>query len=339
MYNHENLAFAYGEPPSTGQIKSFPEDFKVDEILGFELTGAGEHLFLRVEKRGLNTEELLGFSARTLGKSEKLISYAGLKDRQALATQWLCVHCPGENVDNPELLEGEGWRVLEAKRHIKKLKTGSLAANNFSLILREITQPSKVDKRLIQIQSSGVPNYFGSQRFGHGGQNLSKAEAVLLEGVKVKNRFLRGIYYSAARSFLFNLILDARVKADNWSKALSGDLMLLAGTNSFFSIEEPDAIIHQRLADNDISPAAPLWGRGQERASLAALDLQNKVLANYQAWCVSLEQHGLERANRPLRLQVQQLKWQWQDENTLSLNFQLEAGSYATSIVRELIKT
>ena len=144
------------------------------------------------------------------------------------------MHCPGENLDNPELLEGEGWRVLEAKRHIKKLKTGSLAANNFNLILREITQRSEVEKRLIQIQSSGVPNYFGSQRFGHGGQNLSKAEAVLLEGVKVKNRFLKGIYYSAARSFLFNQILDARVRADNWSKALSGDLMLLAGTNSFF---------------------------------------------------------------------------------------------------------
>ena len=136
MYNLENLAFAYGEPSSTGLIKSLPEDFKVDEILGFELTGEGEHLFLRVEKRCLNTEELLRSLARKLGKSEKLISYAGLKDRQALATQWLCVHCPGETLDNPQLLEGEGWRVLEAKRHLKKLKTGTLAANEFSLILR-----------------------------------------------------------------------------------------------------------------------------------------------------------------------------------------------------------
>jgi tRNA pseudouridine13 synthase len=337
MYNFEELAYAHGKPQSTGLIKTSPEDFQVDEVLGFELTGEGEHLFLRIEKRGINTEELVKSLARTLGKSEKNISYAGLKDRQALTTQWLCVHCPGEELKEPDLLEGPGWRVVESKRHLKKLKTGALAANDFTLVLRELTQKSEIENRLLRIQSLGVPNYFGAQRFGYEGQNLPKAEAMLLGGVKVKNRFLRGIYYSAARSFLFNKILTERASSANWNQGLAGDVMQLAGKNSIFPILTTDEIINERLTKFDISPAAPMWGRGEERASLDALLVQEKALANYKNWCLALEQHGLERAYRPLRLQVEQLKWDWLDESTLNLRFRLEAGSYATSVVRELI--
>jgi tRNA pseudouridine13 synthase len=339
MFNVEALPFAYGAPLQSGTIKASPEDFKVEEILGFELTGEGEHHFLRIEKRGLNTDELVKALARTVGKSEKLISYAGLKDRQALTTQWLCIHCPGEELKGLNSLEGPGWRVLESKRHLKKLKTGALAANDFTLTLRELTDRLPLEGRLEQIKSFGVPNYFGPQRFGYEGQNLVKAEAVLLQGTKIKNRFLRGIYYSAARSFLFNLILAARVNSGNWNQALAGDVMQLAGTNSIFSIETPDEIIQERLAKFDISPAAPLWGRGLEKASLDALILQDAILAKYKPWCDALEQHGLERAYRPLMLTVERLEWYWLNDSTLVLNFRLAPGSYATSVVRELINT
>lgn len=337
MFNFEDLSYAYGKPSSTGLMKTSPEDFKVDEVLGFELTGEGEHLFLRIEKKGINTEELVKSVARELAKPEKNISYAGLKDRQALTTQWLCVHCPGEELADANSLAGQGWRVLESSRHLKKLKTGALAANDFNLVLRELTNKPEIELRLKQIAANGVPNYFGAQRFGYEGQNLAKAEAMLLGGTKIKNRFLRGIYYSAARSFLFNLILSERVKADKWSQPLNGDLMQLAGKNSIFPIDKTDETINERLAKFDISPAAPLWGRGEERLSQDALGLQESVLANYKNWCLALEQHGLERAYRPLRLQVQGLKWDWQDERTLALSFRLEAGSYATSVVRELL--
>ncbi len=337
MYDLDNLAFAYGKPKSSGLIKTSAEDFRVDEVLGFELTGEGEHLFLLIEKKGINTEELVKSLARTLGKSEKAISYAGLKDRHALTTQWLCVHCPGEELNDLELLEGQGWRVITNKRHLKKLKTGALAANDFRLVLRDLTDKADLENRLLQIRSQGVPNYFGPQRFGHEGQNLAKAEAMLLGGTKIKNRFLRGLYYSTARSFLFNKILSERVLSATWNKALAGDVMQLAGTNSIFSIEIPDQIINERIAAADLSPAAPMWGKGEEKANLEALSIQEKVLTPYKKWCHALEQHGLERSYRGLRLQVERLKWDWLDENTLALNFRLEAGSYATSVVRELV--
>jgi tRNA pseudouridine13 synthase len=336
MVDVKELPFAYGKPQVTGSLKSTPEDFKVDEVLGFELTGEGEHLFLRIEKRGLNTEELVKSLARTLDKSEKAISYAGLKDRQALTTQWLCVHCPGEELAESNALQGPGWRVLESKRHLKKLKTGTLAANDFSLVLRDLSERSEIEARLAQIQASGVPNYFGPQRFGYDGQNLVKAKELLLDKLKPKNRFLRGIYYSAARAFLFNQILAERVGQGNWNKALTGEVLQLAGSNSIFTVEILDELISTRVSEFDISPAAPLWGRGQERAAKEALAIQEQALADFRAWCEALEKQGLDRAYRSLILQVENLNWNW-DGDALLLNFRLTSGSYATSVVRELM--
>lgn len=336
MVDVKELPFAYGKPQVKGSLKSTPEDFKVDEVLGFDLTGEGEHLFLRIEKRGLNTEELVKSLARTLSKSEKTISYAGLKDRQALTTQWLCVHCPGEELAESNALQGPGWRVLESKRHLKKLKTGTLAANDFSLVLRDLSERSEIEARLAQIRTSGVPNYFGPQRFGYNGQNLIKAKELLLDNLKPKNRFLRGIYYSAARAFLFNQVLAERVNQGNWNNALAGEVLQLAGSNSIFTVEILDELISTRVSEFDISPAAPLWGRGQERAAKEALAIQEQALADYSAWREALEKQGLERAYRSLILQVENLSWHW-DADALLLNFRLTSGSYATSVVRELM--
>jgi len=330
-----NLAFALGKPAATGTIKTFPDDFKVNEILGFELNGEGEHLYLLIEKRGLNTEELVNVLARAIGKSPKIISYAGLKDRQAVTTQWLSIHCPGEEIDVSSV-SGEGWRIIDSKRSLKKLKTGALQGNAFTLVIRNIEGKDEVEQRLHKINEIGVPNYFGLQRFGHNGQNLVKAKEVLLENKKIKNRFLKGIYYSAARSYLFNLILSARVSQGNWNKALAGDVMQLGGTHSIFNVEEPDEVINKRITTFDISPAAPLWGKGEERVTADALSSQTKAIAEYTAWMQALENHGLERAYRSMVLAVSNLKWCW-EKDSLEINFDLPAGSYATSVVQELL--
>ncbi|CEK11115.1 tRNA pseudouridine(13) synthase TruD [Legionella hackeliae] len=337
MLNCEQLAFAHGLPISTGKIKCYPEDFKVNELLGFDLTGEGEHLFLQIEKKGLNTEEVVKLLAQALHKSIKAISYAGLKDKEAVTTQWFSIHCPGETIDSAHALKGEGWRVIQEQRHAKKLRTGALAANEFTLVIRELSHPETIEARLNTISTVGVPNYFGPQRFGYENQNLLKAERLLLGGMKVKNHFLRGIYYSAARAFLFNQILNERVKSQTWNKAISGDVMQLSGSHSIFSIEETDDVIDKRVTEFDISPAAPLWGKGDERLQLQALAHQQNALASYEAWCAALEQQGLERAYRALRLIPENMKWEWQG-NILHVSFRLTPGSYATAVMRELFQ-
>ena len=337
MFDYTNFAFAYGKPLAKGSIKSAHDDFIVDEILGFEPGGEGEHLYLFIEKRGLNTEELVKQLALQVNCSIKDISYAGIKDRQAVTRQWLSIHCPGKNIPDAGSWAGSGWKVLFSKRHLKKLKKGTLSANAFQLVLRDIEQGTDdIEHRLLQIKQYGVPNYFGAQRFGYDGNNLVKAAQLLFDGVKVKNRFLRGIYYSAARSYLFNLMLSERIRQHSWNKALHGDVMQLAGTNSLFALEILDDLITERVSSFDISPAAPLWGLGAELSSGEALGVQKTALKDYQKWCEGLELHKLERSWRALILQVNELAWEWKEGNLL-LSFQLAAGSYATSVVRELM--
>ena len=330
----DELNFAYGCPQSTGQIKGTPDDFCVEEHLGFELTGEGEHLFLLIEKTRLNTEDMAKIIARTLGLPLKAVSYAGLKDKFAKTIQWFSLHLPGIDNPNVEGLNTENYRVLKALRHNKKLKIGALKGNHFKIKINDLQdEPQELLMRIEKIKTYGVPNYFGPQRFGINGSNLVRAKEVLFENKKIKNRHLRGIYYSAARSLLFNKILSSRVAAGSWRSPLPGDLMMLMGTHSVFQMETVDDDIVRRMNENDISPSAPLWGKGKELLTSEALQTQNLSLGPWLEWCNALEAHGLERSYRAMVLLPENLQFK-DDEFT----FYLPVGAYATTVLRELLR-
>ena len=329
------LNYAYGHPMSSGDIKSSPEDFCVEENLGFELAGEGEHLCLLIEKKRLNTEEMAKIIARTLGLPLKSISYAGLKDKFAKTTQWFSLHLPG--IDNPILdgLNTDNYRLLKAIRHNKKLKIGALKENHFIIKVQHSNYDEKeLFSRIENIKAHGVPNYFGPQRFGHNSANLDRAKEILLENKKIKNRHLRGIYYSAARSFLFNQILSLRVKKQNWNYPLSGDLMMLVGSHSIFPISDVDDEILKRVRENDVSPAAPLWGEGKELLTGEAMQIQNQAIEPWQGWCEALERHGLQKSYRSMVLVPENL--QLHDD---VFTFTLPTGAYATTVLRELLSS
>lgn len=326
----------YGDLKATALFKSTPEDFQVDELVNTEFTGEGEHILLHIEKRGMTTEEVVKSLARLINKPTKLISYAGLKDRQALATQWLSVHAPGETIDGIESLEAPGWKVVDSARHNKKLRPGYLTGNRFKVRLRELTNAEDLIQRIEQVKQSGVPNYFGEQRFGREGGNLIRAEEMLVQKRKVKDRFLKGMYCSAARSWLFNLILAQRVTQNSWNKALAGDVMQLSGSNSIFCPEEISPEIERRILEKDISPASPLSGKGKNPASGQALELINTVYSHWQSWLQGLESQGLELAWRANILHVEDFQYTLNDQ-TMDLSFNLPAGTYATTLLRELV--
>lgn len=331
MFN--KLHFAYGMPKSRGQIKTAPLDFCVEENLGFELTGTGEHLFLNIEKTQLNTEEMANILAQKVGLPLKAISYAGMKDKFARTTQWFSLHLPG--MPDPELawLDTENYRLLKSSRHNKKLKIGALKENHFIIKVCNFDHDEKdLLLRIEQIKAHGVPNYFGLQRFGHNGNNLQRARAILLENKKTRDRHLRGIYYSAARSFLFNEILSHRVGHGHWNRPLDGDLMMLVGSHSVFPVDSIDEGILQRIKDHDISPTAPLWGKGNDLLRDKALAIQKEALEGLEDWCLALERHKLERSYRPLILFPEKLVYK-----DGVFTFTLPAGGYATMVLRELL--
>ncbi|MDD5033883.1 MAG: tRNA pseudouridine(13) synthase TruD [Methylococcaceae bacterium] len=331
------LPHAFGDPAASGKIKLHPEDFVVGEILGFDLTGEGEHVFLRIRKRGENTDYLARQIAKYAGLPKMAVSYAGMKDRHGITTQWFSVHIPGKRDLDWSGLESDSVAVLESTRHNRKLKTGALKGNRFEITVRELEgERSAIEEKLTRIRREGVPNYFGPQRFGREGNNLIQAEALFKGELKLRDRKLEGIYLSTARSHLFNRILARRVESGHWNQAIAGDVFMFASSHSFFR-DELSAEIQARISALEIHPSGPLWGKGESAASGEALAIETAVAAELPLLCEGLARCGMETARRPLRLPVADLAWNFVDDNALRLDFSLPAGAYATVVLREAI--
>lgn len=326
----------YGQPSGSGKIRSFPSDFIVKENLSFEPSGAGEHAFLLIEKTGENTDYVARQLARFANVRQRDVSYAGLKDRYAVTSQWFSVWLPGKSDPDWTLFESASIKVLQSIRHARKLKRGVLSGNSFTLLIRD-WQGDKTGTlcQLEQIKTNGIANYYGPQRFGNDGQNVNKALA-MFNGAKV-GREQRSLYISAARSYLFNRILANRVMQNNWNQPLTGDTYQFDQSHSCFQSGQADADIIRRIAAKEIHPTAVLWGKGDADCSADAFAIEQTVINAYQSLALGLVASGVERDRRALRVNVQDLQWQFVDDTTLALGFTLPAGSYATSVLREII--
>ena len=330
---------AFGRPDASAQVRACAEDFCVDELRDGEADGEGEHLLLHIRKRNRNTEEVARALARHAGVRARDVSYCGLKDRVAVTTQWFSVWLPGKADPDWSPLLGDDLALLSQARTRRKLQRGGLRGNRFTLRLREVRGDRKaLEERLARVVEQGVPNYFGEQRFGRDGGNLAGA-AAMFGGRRVKDRHRRGLFLSAARSFLFNEVLAARVRAANWHQALPGEALQLSGSRSFFIAEAIDDEIDARLASGDVLPSGPLWGRGELPSADAAQAVEETALTAYGDFREGLEKAGLKQERRALRLPVADLQWQWLAEGRdLQLVFSLPAGTYATAVLRELVR-
>jgi tRNA pseudouridine13 synthase len=329
-------ALAYGSPSGKGVIRTFPEDFIVEETLAFEPSGSGEHIFLQIQKTGENTEYVARQLARFANVRQRDIGFAGMKDRHAITTQWFSVWLPKGDEPDWQNFETDSFKILSVTRHARKLKRGALSNNRFELSIRE-WQGDKIKtiEQLTAIKNHGVPNYYGSQRFGNGGQNVVKALA-MFDGAKV-GREQRSLYLSAVRSFLFNHILSARIEHESWTTGLDGDVLMIDGSHSCFACESMDDEIRARLEQNALHSTGALFGKGESRLAGGALVLEQNELERFPELTKGLIVFGLESDRRALRVNVANLSWEFNDD-ILKLKFNLPAGSYATAVLREIIK-
>ena len=340
MIDIHSLAYANETPTLTGVIRTSPEDFKVDEMFSFDFTGEGEHALIHIEKTDTNTDWLARQIAEVSGLKKGDVSYAGLKDRKAVTTQWFSVWLPGKPDPDWSLLNSKNVKVLDSCRHNRKLRRGSLLGNQFTLVVRDVEgDASDLKQRMNIIKQSGVPNYFGEQRFGIDGRNLEKAE-IMFGGKREKDRFKRSIYLSAARSAMFNDVLSQRVEMNKWADGISGDVMLLDNSHSYFLAEVIDEKIIQRLQEHDIHPSGPLWGRGELLSKGLVSELESKLPSKFKVFDIGLKNARLDQDRRSLRLSVKNLEWDYDEKNKLlNLSFFLPAGGYATSVLREILTT
>lgn len=335
----EGLPFAHGAPISRGSIKTVPEDFIVEEILSFEPSGSGEHAMVHVEKWGENTDFIARELARFTGTKARDIGFAGLKDRHGRTTQWFSVQLPGKEDPDWAQFFGEHFKVIAHTRNDRKLRRGALNGNRFTLRIRDLDQePRMLADRIAAIQNSGVPNYFGPQRFGREGDNVDRALDLIRNPDQRVNPHLRGIFLSSARSHLFNQILAKRVLLGSWNSAVCGDIYMFPDSKSHFEADAESQDIKERIHDLKIHPSGPLVGKTPSVATLDAAKIEQEVLQDHQELMQGLFSQDLESMRRPLRLVPYDLTWSERSTGDLELSFTLPAGSYATTVLRELVQ-
>ncbi|MHB0775702.1 tRNA pseudouridine(13) synthase TruD [Halomonas sp. WWR20] len=329
---------AHGAVLGTGDYRGVAEDFVVEELLDFTPEGQGEHLWLWVEKRDLTTLELVKRLARASEVQNRDVGYSGLKDRTAVTRQWLSVHLPGREApeDLAARLGDTPVRLLEQVRHPRKLKRGVHRANRFELrITGDAVAHAQFAARWQRLCEDGVPNYFGPQRFGTDGRNLSRAAALLAKGWR-KRDDPQGLMLSTARSFLFNELLAARVANGTWASPLPGEALNLDGSSSRFAAPEVDATLRERARQLDVHPTGMLWGSGPLESEGEAAEIEAAIARRHAPLAEGLERAGVRMDRRPLRLRLAAPVMQC-DAHQARLSFQLPRGGFATSVLRELM--
>jgi len=334
-------AYLYGAPTWQGQFKASPADFKVTEELALSVTDPqlqhGEHQWLWVKKVGANTTFVAAQLAKFAGVRERDVSFSGLKDRHAETYQWFSIQLPGKPLLPWHELQHPEFEVLQAVLQPRKLKRGTHSSNHFVLVLRDISQPEALQHRWEQIVAGGVPNYFGEQRFGHQQQNLVMAQRWF--NGELKRRLQRnqiGLYLSAVRSKLFNMIVSERIKQQRLTPAI-GDAMMLRGSQSFFVIEQLDDTTLERFKQGDIMVTAALPGEGQWPTQGNIAEFEQTVCAREPELYQGLLKQRIEHMRRPILLTLTQPQLRWLAHDTVELAFSLPRGSFATSVLRELI--
>lgn len=327
---------AYGAPAADAIVRAEPQDFVVEEDLGFTPAGSGTHLLLKVRKRDANTRWVARELARVADCRPAEVGYAGLKDRRAVAVQWFSLPRPRSAVSWREV-QGEGFEVLEAHPHTRKLPRGALAGNHFTIRLRPpdgdgARLAAALAPRLADIAARGVPNYFGPQRFGRDGANLACTAAQLQSLAPAQ----RGFVLSAARSVVFNAVLAARVTDGTWERLVAGDLANLDGRGSVFPVPEVDAGTAGRCQRLEIHPTGPLWGAGDPETRAAVRELELSVTQHFAQQCALCITAGMRQERRSLRLAVRELQWE-AGQSWASLRFRLTRGGFATAVLRELL--
>ncbi|MFP6808429.1 MAG: tRNA pseudouridine(13) synthase TruD [Pseudomonadales bacterium] len=293
-----DFLYVYGKPTTSGIIRASAEDFKVYELSSGSLSGSGEHVYLHIRKTDANTGWVASKIAEFAGIDTGDVGFAGRKDRHAVTEQWFSCYLPGDSDIEWAELSIEGVSLIEQTRHSKKLRKGDLEGNRFELTIQDVHDPRSLETRLHTIRDSGIPNYYGEQRFGHNAGNLDFANRLLKGDKSIRRK--RDIYLSAARSYMFNHYLSTRIERGGWDE----------------------------ITDVD---EGPLYGMSRDPRPGEEL-----LPAECDGWCDGLQKLRVKTGSRSLKLKPKNLQWRF-TESSVQLSFSIPAGSFATSLLRELL--
>jgi tRNA pseudouridine13 synthase len=307
------------EPRAPGRIKVQPEDFVVEEIPAYAPSGTGEHVFVRFTKTDLTTLDAMRTLARALGCDPREAGFAGMKDRRAVTTQTVSLHVPrgiqaAELAARARALTAEGIVVHDAVPHGHKMKAGHLAGNRFTIVVRHVPgdRVEGASTALVRTSKEGVPNAFGAQRFGRGGDNVARALAWLRGDERgPRDPRVQRLLWSSVQSAAFNAVLEARVQDGTWTTPLEGDLLKLRSSGGLFLCAAVQADC-ERAATGEVSPTGPIVGARMRWPEGLPADLERKTIDDVLGPAFDLERTRRlgEGSRRALRVWVEDLRWE-----------------------------
>lgn len=331
-------------PGTGGASKVDPEDFVVEEVPAYEASGAGEHLYLWIEKRGLSTMEVVRLVSKAFGAHERHIGYAGQKDRHAVTRQWISVHTKSDSAP----IDDARVKVVATSRHGNKLRLGHLKGNRFTLTIRG-TSPDGLQRArdvLAHLERTGLPNFYGLQRFGRRGDNALLGAAVLglaehpELGRAKRDHHLRRLALSALQSELFNRCLAERMSDSLLDDVVPGDVLRKRASGGMFNVEDL-ATERVRVKSGELDPTGPMPGPKERPAARdEALAREDRVLAAAGVPREAFAKAGneAEGARRPYRVALGDAQVEVVGPDALRLAFSLPSGSYATRVLAEVMK-
>lgn len=333
VFDWSALAEVTSGPGTGGQLRQQPEDFQVQEIPAYMLCGEGEHLYLHLEKKGLTTAYLVRELGRQLGIKDRQIGVAGLKDRHALTRQWISI--PAKYEHKLDRFALEDVQIIETHRHTNKLGMGHLKGNRFIVRVREATgQAERARQLLEQLVKCGVPNYFGPQRFGLQGMNAEEGVRILAGESKIRDPRVRRFLISSVQSLIFNHFVSLRLQRGLFDAVLVGDMAKKHDTGGVFRVEDAQAE-SVRAAAAEVSATGTLFGKKTKPLTDEAGELEREALAAFK---LTPEIFSSRRGDRRLtRIFLPEASVE-ATEDGYQVNLVLPKGSFATSVLRELMK-
>ena len=339
-------------PGIAGTLKSQPEDFEVEEIPAYSPSGDGEHLFLWIEKRGVSADELTRHLSCKLDISPSELGIAGLKDKQAVTRQFVSV--PRRIESLLPSLNTDKIRLLNSTPHRNKLRTGHLHGNRFRVLVRDVVETDALAKATAiaeRVRLSGLPNYFGSQRFGNNGSTLQLGLSLLSEtgassepSRKARDRqrsgrrFLHRLALSAAQSWLFNQVLAERLRDGLLDRVLLGDVMQVCATGGLFVVLDL-AAEQSRFDAHETVTTGPMFGPKMKPTTDEPATREQRVLDAAQLSPDAFRRYGhlTDGTRRPLLVRPDDLRISAVPDGLL-FEFALPSGCYATVLLHEFMK-
>ncbi|GHF34433.1 tRNA pseudouridine13 synthase [Deinococcus metalli] len=317
-----------------GVLRRDPEDFVVQEVPLYAPSGEGDFAFVEVRKTGHTTAHVIRVLAAELGVREKDIGVAGLKDRHAVTTQWLSLPAKAER--RLDGLNVDGVEIVRVTRHTNKLGLGHLRGNRFVIRVRGAEgQADRAREIMAALVAQGVPNYFGPQRFGLGGVNAEEGVRVLRGESRLKDPRVRRFLTSSVQSMVFNRALSLRLERGVFAGLLRGDMAKKHDTGGVFQVEDVAAET-PRAARGEVSATGTLFGRKVRPLTFEAGDLEDDALA---AFGLRPEAFATRRGDRRLIRVFVEDAAVTDEADGYRVAFTLPRGSFATSVLREIMKT